>query len=358
MRVERCSRSDPECCAVDETGEARSIARGNPSIQIALATFNSALFLRELLDSLLGQTFPDFTILVSDDGSTDGTQALIAEYQEGHPGRIETLPGAPPGGPMQNFSRIVGAASADYLFFCDHDDVWLPDKVAVTLRQMQALEALHGRTMPLLVHTDLIVVGPNLAVRSPSMAKDRSAVSEMNGLGALLVNNSVTGCTTMVNRALYRRAWPVPEAASMHDSWLALVAAAVGRLHYINRPTILYRQHGGNFLGAPPRGGMWFIRRVLQALFQSKQGLRLERLSEQAEALLLRYAADMSPAQREATAALANLWSVNRWNRFRLLRRAGVRRWGPVRTIAFYIAVTKHRPRRRAALLEAAQTHD
>lgn len=355
MRVEQSSRSELECRALDETGEARPIAGGNPSIQIALATFNSAPFLRELLDSLLSQTFPDFTILVSDDGSTDGTQALIAEYQERHPGWIETLPGPSPGGPMQNFSRLMGAASADYLFFCDHDDVWLPDKVAVTLRHMQALEALHGRTMPLLIHTDLIVVGPSLAIWSPSMARDRYAVDEMNGLGALLVTNNVAGCTTMANRALYRRAWPVPEAAAMHDAWLALMAAALGRIHYINRSTILYRQHRGNFLGAPPRGGMWFIRRVVQTLFRGRQGHVLERLSDQAEALLVRCAADMSPAQREATAALASLWSANRWKRVRLLRRAGVRRRGPIRTIAFYIAVTKHSARRRAAFLEAAQ---
>jgi hypothetical protein len=209
--------------------------------------------------------------------------------------------------------------------------------------------------MPLLVHTDLIVVGPKLAILSPSMAKDRYAVSEMNGLGALLVMNNVAGCTTMVNRALYRRAWPVPAAAVMHDFWLALVAAALGRTHYIDSPTILYRQHGGNVLGAPPRGAMWFIRSVLQALFQDKQGQLLERLSDQAEILLDRCAADVSPAQRKAMAALANLWTASRRDRFHQLRRAGVRRRGPLRTIAFYVTVTRHRPRCRAAMLKAGQ---
>jgi len=326
-----------------------------PSIQIALATFNSAPFLGEQLDSLFSQTVQGFTILVSDDGSTDGTLSLIAEYQARYPGRIEMLPGPPPGGPRQNFSKIMGAASADYLFFCDHDDVWLPDKMEVTLRHMQALETLHGPARPLLVHTDLIVVGPDLGILSPSIARDRFGVGEMNGLGALLVTNMVAGCTTLVNRALYRRAWPVPEAAVMHDFWLALVATAVGHLQYVDRPTILYRQHGGNVIGAGAPGGAWFVRRALRALFQDRLGRRLERLSDQAEALLARYAADMSPAQQRATAALANLWSANRWARFRLLRRAGVRRRGALRTIAFCVAVTKHRPHRGAVAIEGGR---
>src|SRR5258705_8218145 len=133
MTLERCSQSGLEGRAGNATSEVQPIASGNPSIQIALATFNSMQFLRELLDSLFNQTFPGFTLLVSDDGSTDGTQALIAEYQQRYPGRIATLPGPPPGGPVQNFSKLIEAASADFLFFCDHDDVWLQDKVAVTL---------------------------------------------------------------------------------------------------------------------------------------------------------------------------------------------------------------------------------
>lgn len=349
MTAARPSR--PELHAIEGTDEERSITDGRaPSIQIGLATFNSARFLGELLDSLFSQTLQGFTILVSDDGSSDGTLGILAEYQRRHPGRIEILEGERPGGAMENFSRIMGAASADYLLFCDHDDVWLPDKVALTLRQMQALEALHGPAVPLLVHTDLIVVGPDLAILSPSMSKDRYAAAELNGLGALLVTNNVAGCTTMANRALYRRAWPVPAAAAMHDSWLALVAASLGHIHYLKSPTILYRQHGRNLTGAPRPGRVAVILRALQIVFRSSHGRTLERLSEQAGALLARHAAEMSPGQQRATMALANLWSANRWRRFSRLRRAGVRRRGLLRTIAFCITVTKHGARRAAAV--------
>jgi hypothetical protein len=200
-----------------------------------------------------------------------------------------------------------------------------------------------------------MVVGPDLSVLSRSMSKQRNAAAELNGLGALLIDNNVAGCTTIVNRALYRRAWPVPPEAVMHDFWLALVASALGHIHYLGTPTILYRQHGQNVMGAPRGGHLRVVGRALQTLFGNSQGRLLERLSDQAEALLARYAGDMSPAQRRASMALANLWSANRWTRFRRLRRAGVRRRGLLRTVALCVTVTRHdAPRRRQARLRGA----
>jgi hypothetical protein len=154
----------------------------------------------------------------------------------------------------------------------------------------------------------------------------------------------------MVNRALYRRARPVPAAAPMHDFWLVLVAAALGHVHYIDRPTILYRQHGGNLLGAPRRGYGPTALRAMRILLRNSQGRAMERLSEQAEVLLTRYSAEMRPERRRAAMALATIWSANRWTRFSRLHRAGVRRPGLLRAAALCITVTKHgaRARRRA----------
>jgi glycosyltransferase involved in cell wall biosynthesis len=133
------------------------------SIEIALATYNSAPYLRELLDSLFRQTCQDFTILVSDDGSSDATLHIIADYQHRFPGRIRRVgSGERVGGPRANYSRLIDHLTADYVLFCDHDDVWLPSKVALSLAHMQSLEARHGSSTPLLVHTDLVVVGPDL----------------------------------------------------------------------------------------------------------------------------------------------------------------------------------------------------
>jgi glycosyltransferase involved in cell wall biosynthesis len=119
--------------------------------------------------SLFGQTCQGFTILVSDDRSTDSTLDIIADYQRRYPGRITMLePDQRLGGPLANFSRLIDHLKADYAFLCDHDDVWLPNKIALCLEEIRSLEARHGSSTPLLVHTDLTVVDSDLEIISPS----------------------------------------------------------------------------------------------------------------------------------------------------------------------------------------------
>ena len=120
--------------------------------------------------------------------------------------------------------------------------------------------------MPVLAHTDLVVVDENLHTIAPSFW----SYSNLNPycgsrLNRLLIQNVVTGSATMINRALARLASPIPQGAVLHDWWLALVASALGRIEAIPEKTVLYRQHGRNCAGrhllrlalrdAPRRGG-------------------------------------------------------------------------------------------------------
>jgi hypothetical protein len=163
------------------------------------------------------------------------------------------------------------------------------------------------------------------------------------------MSNTVTGCAAMINRPLYQRARPIPAEAVMHDHWLALVAASVGRIHCVRESTLLYRQHGGNAVGAIP----WSVRsirdRVREALLEDTKRRMLERFSLQAAALLARCGGEMSAAEARATAALAGLWSLNRWMRFGALWRHGFVRNGILRNAALFVAVARrsareHRP--------------
>lgn len=144
---------------------------------------------------------------------------------------------------------------AQYAFFADQDDVWLPHKLERQMSAMRELEAACGRRMPLLVHTDLTVVDARLRTLASSYrAAARVHHDPADPLGCLLVANHVTGCATLVNRALLAAATPLPAAALIHDWWTAQVAAALGRLHYLPESTLLYRQHGANTIGA---AGFW-----------------------------------------------------------------------------------------------------
>ena len=146
-------------------------------VDILLATYNGAAYLAPQLDSLLAQTHGHFRLLVSDDGSSDDTLAILQRYQSAFGGRMVLLPNdapnrAPAGGVLRNFERLMRASAEDgraaYLSFCDQDDVWLPEKTATLLAAAQALEAAHGSAIPCLVHSDLTVVDRDLQVLSPS----------------------------------------------------------------------------------------------------------------------------------------------------------------------------------------------
>jgi hypothetical protein len=227
---------------------------------------------------------------------------------------------------------------------CDHDDVWLPNKIALSLEHMRELEARYGPDTPLLVHTDLIVVGRDLEILAPSFFGYQRLDPSRNGLNALLMSNTVTGCATMVNRALYERARPIPDQAALHDHWLALVAAATGRIECLAEGTILYRQHGGNTVGAIPWGPGSILDRVRETVLEDTKRRMLERFRLQAEALLERCGGEMSPDQVRATTALCGLWAGNRWRRFASLRRHGFAPEGFLRNAALFVALAGSPP--------------
>ena len=220
-------------------------------VDILLATHNSEKYLRELLDSLFAQTYRDFRIVAGDDGSTDNTIAILREYASLHPDMVILESERPLGGAMQNFFHLIGYANAEYVLFADHDDVWYPAKAEDTLARMREMEKMHGQDTPILVHTDLEVVDENLKTLAPSMMHAQRLSKTFVGLNRLLVQNYVTGCTVMVNAALIRKVkYKSMGSIVMHDWWLALVASAFGAVGFLDKPTIKYRQHGRNEVGA------------------------------------------------------------------------------------------------------------
>lgn len=318
---------------------------GAASIEVALTTYNSEPYLAELLDSLFAQTRQDFTLLVADDESTDGTGAILQAYSRRYPGRIRLLPpDGPRRGVIRNFDRVLAQADADYVFLCDHDDVWLPHKIERSMEAMHALEAEQAPGTPLLVHTDLVVTGPGLEVINESLIDYSQLEPRRNDPVRLLLSNVVTGCTTVINRALCRRALPIPSEALMHDHWLAQVAATTGAIRFLDDRTILYRQHGGNAIGANNPHTDALLQRVFGTLVSRERERVLKRYSRNAAVLVERLGQDMSPSHRAAAETLAGLWDRPRLTRFLALRRCGLGLEGLVRNIALFIVVTRSGP--------------
>ena len=237
-----------------------------PSIDVLLATYNGARYLRPQIESVLNQKDVSFRILVRDDGSVDETPAVIEHYKRLRPECIVHLGGSDNLGVIGNFAHLLGEATAPYVALCDQDDIWEPHKLRILLETMHDLEERHGIDTPLLVHCDLRVVDDALRERHSSYWRFAGVYPSRSSLPRLLLKNTIAGCASLANKALVRLALPVPRAALMHDYWLALVACAAGHVGAVEEPLMLYRQHERNTIGARPYNWRSFVDRIADGL--------------------------------------------------------------------------------------------
>lgn len=265
-------------------------------VAIVLSLYNGELHLREQLQSIEQQTFNGWRLVLRDDGSTDASKKQAEDFAKRFPDQITILKTSGGNlGAVASFSQLVQQAGAEYVLFCDQDDVWLPDKIEKTLAVMRAGEKQYGADTPLLVHTDLRVVDGRLRPLAASFWKYRQMNPRAGArLHRLLAQNVVTGCTVMINRSLAALATPIPPTAAMHDWWLAQVATLFGQILHLNEVTLLYRQHQNNSVGANP----WGVKRMVRQA-QHPQAVQAGILSgiRQAQGLLDRYRDRMQPEQ-------------------------------------------------------------
>ena len=217
---------------------------------VLLASYNGQNYIKEQLDSLLGQTCQDFVIYVHDDGSTDGTGQILADYTAKYPGRLQLMSGSPTGSAKANFLWMLGQVTADNYLLCDQDDVWASDKVEQELAELSRLPA----DRPSLVFSDMYVVDEQLKQLSDSFIQYIGRSGHNTAYSQVVIDNPAAGCTMCFNRAL--RDIAVADHGIefgkiiMHDAYLLALAAIFGQVSFIDRPLVYYRQTGHNTMGA------------------------------------------------------------------------------------------------------------
>ncbi|MEL1249849.1 glycosyltransferase family 2 protein [Aurantiacibacter gilvus] len=231
-------------------------------IDLLLATYNGAKYLPEQLASLATQTHGDWRLLVRDDGSSDDTLDVVRAWSETVSQPVEIVEDGRKGlGASLNFAALLEKSDAPYFAFCDQDDAWLPEKLEVMLRAIRSEESRIGEDASVLAFSDLLVVDDTLTQVAPSFW-EISRIDPAAGdteLCRLMARNCVTGCASLGNAALRETGLPIPAGARMHDWWLAMVASAFGSLVPVHQPTIRYRQHGGNVVGAADSRSMALV---------------------------------------------------------------------------------------------------
>lgn len=220
-------------------------------VTILLATHNGERFLNDFLESLIGQSYKKWELLISDDHSSDRTLDIIEEYKKRDKRILIISKNKKYGSAKKNFSNLLEYvyrnSKSSYFMFADQDDVWLENKIEMALSRMSEIDTDNH---PCLLYTDLMVVDSDLNIICESLWAFQNINPNRNSFKDLLIQNVVTGSTVMFNRKLLDISPHIPENAIMHDWWYALVASAFGMLDYINSATVLYRQHGKNETGA------------------------------------------------------------------------------------------------------------
>lgn len=241
--------------------------RGNDThlapVVVALSAYNGERYLGAMLDSLLCQDYPNFRIVIRDDGSSDGTPAVIDAYCSQNPGKVArscNLAGNV--GVTRSFlSLLDDVEPGAYLMFCDQDDVWFDDKISMFMARMREVE--RDGAVPALVFGDMIVTDQDLNVVAPSFwAYQRLDPGTASDWRRLMMSNVVTGCSSMCNPAAVGRLRSAPALTVLHDHLAAIVVARHGVVAALTKPTMFYRQHQANVEGARAFGLRYLASRL------------------------------------------------------------------------------------------------
>lgn len=302
-------------------------------IDILMAVYNGEKYIKDQIDSIINQTISNWRLVILDDCSTDSTLDILNKYRQKYPEKIVVhINEKNSGGAKENFFKLVKFAKYNYIMFCDHDDVWKKDKIEKTYRCMLELEQkLASPKEPLLVHTDLSVVDEKLNLIDKSMVKAQKLNVYDNRLCKLLSQGNVTGCTMMVNANLLNMMGEFSEGIIMHDWWASLIASAFGKMAFLNDPTILYRQHQSNQVGAKKVSSLKYILNTFFNFKKVKKSI-IDKYN-QAELFYKTYGEILNSSQEKVLKVYSNMMNYSKIKRIYYLFKYDFLMYGTTRKI-------------------------
>lgn len=289
------------------------------TVQILLSTYNGEKYLREQLESFVTQTiFPDISVLIRDDGSTDGTGAILRQYAEAYGFRVEYGTNI---GVTRSYLWLIEHAddACSYFAFSDQDDVWLPKKLEKTIAEFETMD----KQKPRMVATLSEIVDENLAHLGFSQRAGKGA-SFFNAM----VQNICPGHTQIIDRKLRETLLKTTDSCAIlvMDWWIYLVASGVGTVKILPEATVLHRQHGNNTVGY--RTTFW---ELLPMRLRRLHGKEAAAMTRQLDAALRCYGTEFAEeCCQELKYFLAGLSSMKR--RIEYVRHARIYRQTEIET--------------------------
>lgn len=213
-------------------------------ITVVMATYNGKKFLSVQLDSILNQTFNDFKLLIIDDCSTDSTKDILLEYQKKYPGIINLIFNEKNLGSRATFAKGVELVDTQYFAFSDQDDFWLPNKLEILYNEIIKDDNLA------FVYSNSQLVDENHTILKEKVINSSKAI-DGNNFYQIVIDNSVMGCSMLVNTQFAQKCLPFPTVGFHHDWYLAIMALGLNyKVKFIDIPLFQYRLHSANLVNA------------------------------------------------------------------------------------------------------------
>lgn len=234
------------------------------SVSVAIATYNGERYLREQLDSIYAQTLRPLEVVVSDDGSSDGTLAILEEYRSRRGLALavnETRLGL-----VKNFERVIALCSGQFIALADQDDIWKPEKLEVLVNEIGAYTLVYGDPQQCVDETGRMWVDEKHEHIYRFIRKRGTGKPTRE----LLAENWVVNHTLMFRRELVGFALPMPSEWLYHDGWLALVATKLAGIKFVDQHLQIYRVHPGSmtYMGERRRKPGW--RRIVEGTYRDE----------------------------------------------------------------------------------------
>ena len=244
-----------------------------------MGTHNGADLIQEQLRSIVAQTHQEWTLHISDDGSTDGTRDVVAAFQKANPSADIRVSSGPCTGHAANFLSLAAqpGLAGQWIAFCDQDDVWMPHKLARAVAQMGEHSTTVYVSTTLRTRRDLS--GPKLASAVPPRPL---------GFANAMVQNVLAGNTIVLAPPatdVLRKTVPAAmnHRVKFHDWWIYLVMTGAGQpITYDAKPGLYYRQHGDNAMGNSGLNKGARIKSLMSGEFGDWMGRNISALFESA----------------------------------------------------------------------------
>lgn len=210
-------------------------------ISVCMATYNGAIYIKEQIDSILSQIGGGGELIISDDGSTDGTLDIIRSYND-HRIKIihhkKTIYNKKHNlshlYTSKNFENAMRHAKGDIIILSDQDDVWLPQRVSTIIKELKE-------------HSLVLC---NFNVSNSDGIIVRHGQTFCNPIKKTLLGNIIRmpffGSAIAFRKEILDLSLPFPVNTVAHDNWIGLLAFVFGKVGYISEPLHNYRRHGEN----------------------------------------------------------------------------------------------------------------